>query len=122
MKVAVAQISCSLGDPETNLSKVRDFSLRAKEAGAELIVFPEMTDTGYWMPVIQKHADHWKTGFVARLQEITDYHPEYLRIQPPDVLAKLQSGDSRWEQMVPTEVAHLIKKREFFGYRRPIAA
>src|SRR6266550_938545 len=56
------------------------------------------------------------------VQEITDYHPEYLRIQPPDVLAKLQSGDSRWEQMVPPEVAHLITKREFFGYRRSIAA
>ena len=56
------------------------------------------------------------------VQEITDYHPEYLRIQPPDVLAKLQSGDSRWEQMVPPEVAHVIKKREFFGYRRLIAA
>ena len=24
--------------------------------------------------------------------------------------------------MVPPEVAHLITKREFFGYRRPIAA
>jgi omega-amidase len=72
MKVAVAQISCSLGDPEANLSKVRDFSRRAKEAGAELIVFPEMTDTGYSMPVIQKHADHWKTGFVASLQEIAN--------------------------------------------------
>src|SRR5262245_20452157 len=70
MKVAVAQISCSLGDPETNLSKVGDFSQRAKEAGAELIVFPEMTDTGYSMPVIQEHANHWKTGFVASLQEI----------------------------------------------------
>ncbi len=70
MKIAVAQISCSLGDPEANLSKVHDFSRRAKEAGAELIVFPEMTDTGYSMPVIQKHADHWKTGFVASLQEI----------------------------------------------------
>jgi hypothetical protein len=56
------------------------------------------------------------------VQEIIDYHPEYLRIHPPDVLAKLQCGDSRWEQMVPPEVAHLIKKREFFGYRRPIAA
>src|SRR5712691_813527 len=56
------------------------------------------------------------------VQEITHYHHEYLRIQPPDVLAKLQSGDSRWEQMVPPEVAHLITKREFFGYRRPIAA
>jgi hypothetical protein len=56
------------------------------------------------------------------VQEITDYHPEYLRIHPPDVLAKLQSGDTRWEQMVPPEVAHIIKKHEFFGYRRPIAA
>jgi hypothetical protein len=56
------------------------------------------------------------------VQEIADYHPEYLRIHPPDVLAKLQSGDSRWEQMVPPEVAHIIKQREFFQYRRPIAA
>ena len=70
MKVAVAQISCSLGDPETNLSKVRDFSRRAKESGAELILFPEMTDTGYSMPVIEKHANHWKSGFVVSLQEI----------------------------------------------------
>src|SRR6201987_2155215 len=58
----------------------------------------------------------------AYVQEITDYHPEYLRIHPPDVLARLQSGDSAWEQMVPPEVVHIIKKREFFGYRRSIAA
>jgi omega-amidase len=70
MKIAVAQIACSLGDPEANLSKVHDFSWRAKAAGAELIVFPEMTDTGYSMPVIQKHAGHWKTGFVPGLQQI----------------------------------------------------
>jgi hypothetical protein len=56
------------------------------------------------------------------VQEITDYHPEYLRIHPPDVLAKLQSGDTSWERMVPPEVVHIIKNREFFGYRRPIAA
>jgi omega-amidase len=70
MKVAIAQISCSLGDPEANLSKVRQFSRRAKDADAELIVFPEMTDTGYSMSVIQKHAGHWKSGFVPGLQEI----------------------------------------------------
>jgi len=72
MKIAVAQISCSLGEPEANLSRVLDFSQRAKEAGVELIVFPEMTDTGYSMPVIQKHADHWKTGFVASLQKVAN--------------------------------------------------
>jgi hypothetical protein len=56
------------------------------------------------------------------VQEIIDYRPEFLRIHPPDVLAKLQAGDARWEQMVPKEVARIIKQREFFGYRRPIAA
>jgi omega-amidase len=71
MKVAVAQISCSLEDPEANLLKVRDFTRRAKdEAGAELIVFPEMIDTGYSMPVIRANANHWKSGFVPGLQEI----------------------------------------------------
>src|SRR5438874_11700862 len=70
MKIAVAQISCSLGDPEANLSKVHNFSRRAKDVSAELIVFPEMTDTGYSMPVIQKHADEWNSGFVPGLREI----------------------------------------------------
>jgi omega-amidase len=72
MKISVAQISCSLGEPDANVSKVRDFSQQAKDAGAELIVFPEMSDTGYSMPVIQKHASHWKTGFVANVQEIAN--------------------------------------------------
>ncbi len=70
MKIAVAQISCSLGDPEANLLKVSDFARRAKELGAELIVFPEMTDTGYSMPVIRAHANSWNSGFVLGLQEI----------------------------------------------------
>jgi omega-amidase len=70
MKVAAAQISCSLGDPKANLLKVGDFSRQAGDAGAELIVFPEMTDTGYSMPVIQAHANSWSSGFVPGLQEI----------------------------------------------------
>src|SRR5206468_2861789 len=60
------------GDPETNLSKVHDFSRRAKDVSAELIVFPEMTDTGYSMSVIQKHADEWNSGFVPDLQKIAE--------------------------------------------------
>jgi hypothetical protein len=56
------------------------------------------------------------------IEEITEYHPEYLRIYPPDALAKLQSGDSGWEHMVPPEVVRIIKAREFFGYRAPKAA
>ena len=70
MKVAAAQISCALGDHDANMRKVRDFAARAKKAGSELIVFPEMTDTGYSMPVIQKHAKAWKEGAVAEIQKI----------------------------------------------------
>jgi hypothetical protein len=56
------------------------------------------------------------------IHDIADYHPEYLRIYPPNVLAKLQSGDRSWEEMVPPEVVEIIKKREFFGYRASVAA
>src|SRR5438094_404268 len=56
------------------------------------------------------------------IEEITDYHPEYLRIYPPDALVKLQSGDGTWERMVPPEVVQIIKEREFFGYRAPFTA
>ena len=56
------------------------------------------------------------------IEEIADYHPEYLRIYPPNALAKLQSGDRSWEEMVPPEVVEIIKQREFFGYRASVAA
>jgi hypothetical protein len=56
------------------------------------------------------------------IEEITNYNPDYLAIYPPDVLAKLQRGDADWEQMVPPEVAQMIKEREFFGYRAPVVA
>jgi hypothetical protein len=56
------------------------------------------------------------------IEEISHYHPDYLRIYPSDALAKLQSGDSGWERMVPPEVVEVIKERKFFGYRAPVAA
>jgi omega-amidase len=70
MKIAAAQVSCVPGDWRANLQKVREFSARAKESGAEMIVFPEMTDTGYSMPTIQKHATSWNEGAVPELTKI----------------------------------------------------
>jgi hypothetical protein len=56
------------------------------------------------------------------IEEIADYRKEFLQIYPPSVLAKLKAGDESWEEMVPPEVAQIIKEREFFGYRAAIAA
>lgn len=70
MKVAAAQISCELGNFDANMRKVRDFVGRAKSSGVELIVFPEMIDTGYSMPVIRKHARSWKEGAAHELAKM----------------------------------------------------
>jgi len=70
MKIAAAQISCRLGDFDANVGKVGHFAARAKRSGAELVIFPEMTDTGYSMPVIEKHARAWKNGAVCELEKV----------------------------------------------------
>jgi omega-amidase len=70
MKIAAAQIACTLGDVGANLNKMRDFSARAKEQGAELILFPEAADTGYSMPIIQSAATPWTEGAVPVLQQM----------------------------------------------------
>lgn len=46
-KIALAQIDPALGNLQNNVGKHVDFCTRAKEAGADLIVFPELSLTGY---------------------------------------------------------------------------
>lgn len=70
MKIAAAQIACALGDVAANVAKMHDFCARAKAQGAELIVFPEASDTGYSMPVIRDHAKPWTEGAVPELQKM----------------------------------------------------
>jgi hypothetical protein len=51
-----------------------------------------------------------------RVELIEPYRVDYLPIQPPDVLAMLQSGDPAWEHMVPPVVAQCIKDEKLLGY------
>ena len=70
MKISAAQIDCTVGDIEANVRKIGDFCSRAKEAGVELVVFPEMADTGYSMPAIHTHAKPWTDGAVPELRKM----------------------------------------------------
>ncbi|MEM7574420.1 MAG: NAD+ synthase [Bacteroidota bacterium] len=47
MKIALAQINVHVGNFEANLNKMLDQTQRAKEAGADLVVFPELATVGY---------------------------------------------------------------------------
>ena len=102
---------------------------RMFKGGLELYVYPMIDEaTGKIVSAKQiKVAPNLRSLFQylidnQYIEEITDYHPDYLRIHPPEALAKLQAGDSGWERMVPPEVVQIIKEREFFGYRASIAA
>jgi NAD+ synthase (glutamine-hydrolysing) len=46
-RIALAQMNAVVGDIEGNVAKVEDLAGRAREAGAQLVVFPELTLTGY---------------------------------------------------------------------------
>lgn len=47
MRVALAQINATVGDIAGNEAKVREWLARAREAGAQLALFPELAVTGY---------------------------------------------------------------------------
>ncbi len=47
MKIALGQINPTVGDFSGNASKIIDFSRRAQQAGAGLILFPELSICGY---------------------------------------------------------------------------
>jgi len=53
------------------------------------------------------------------LQPIRGFNPAYLRLTSPEVLAKIQSGDSAWEAMVPAPIVATIKRDRLFGWHPP---
>ena len=102
---------------------------RMFKSGLKLYVYPMIDETsGKIITAKQIHvAPNLRSLFQylidnRYIEEIADYNPDYLRIYPPNAMAKIKAGDVAWEQMVPPEVVQIIKEREFFGYRRPVAA
>ena len=47
MKLAIAQINCTVGDLDGNIRKILDYTHQAKNAGARLVITPELALSGY---------------------------------------------------------------------------
>ena len=47
LRIALAQMNAVVGDIEGNAQQVRELAARAREGGADLVVYPELTLTGY---------------------------------------------------------------------------
>ncbi len=60
------------------------------------------------------HAYLLENGFVETL---LSYNPAYLSISTSEVLAKIQTGDPSWEQLVPAAIVDIIRRDGLFGWQ-----
>lgn len=91
--------------------------------GLRLYVYPSRGDSGGLVTArtlpVAPHLRHLHQYLLDNqsIQELQGFDEKCLPIFSRDVLAKLRSGDSTWETMVPPQVAKLIKDRQLFGVR-----
>ena len=67
MKIALAQINPTIGDFDGNARKILDFTQRAMQGGANIILFPEMSVCGYPPADLLE-----KPAFVARAGQVVE--------------------------------------------------
>ena len=53
----------------------------------------------------------------GHIADVTGHHREHEDIRARDVLARIRSGDPKWESMVPAPVVRMVKERKLFGWR-----
>ncbi len=67
VKIALGQINPTVGDFDGNAAKIVQFALRAREAGAQIVLFPELSICGYPPRDLVERA-----SFVARNHEVAE--------------------------------------------------
>jgi len=91
---------------------------------ARLYVYPHFDlQSGHKLTVenfpVPPHLKHLYAHLLENrlIQGIRNFNAELLPIRSRDVLARIQSGDASWEQLVPPVIAEIIKRDGLFGYR-----
>ena len=69
MRLALAQVNPTVGSLGSNAGRIRRFAERADEAGADLVVFPELSTSGY-PPLDLVETEGYSSANEARLQEL----------------------------------------------------
>jgi len=90
---------------------------------ARLYVYPHLdlesgqliTAENYPVP---RHLKHLHQFLLENrcLRPVRDFNGDLLPTRRLDVLARIQSGDSSWEQHVPPQIVEVIKREKLFGY------
>lgn len=96
---------------------------RLFKKGVRLYVYPTKDDQGHILEAASfKVAADFRLLYAFLLENrfivpMAGCKLDYLGIDSMRTLAKLQNGEADWEEMVPPEVAKIIKNRKFFGWK-----
>jgi NAD+ synthase (glutamine-hydrolysing) len=76
LRFAAAQINTTVGNIEGNLTKMKDSVIRAADEKADVLIFPELTVTGY-PPEDLVFKSQFIDSNLAALKELTDFSRQY---------------------------------------------
>lgn len=108
VKVALAQISCKVGDKNSNIRKIEYYVKQAKKKRASLIVFPELALTGYvCRDLVYELAESIPGPAVHRLEDIAKREKMHI------VLGMLEKSSKA--KAVLHNTAVLISPKGFVG-------
>jgi omega-amidase len=70
LTIALAQMNVLTGQPDANLARARDFAAQARDAGADLLLLPELWFNGYDLERAEERATPLGEGGFAHMAEI----------------------------------------------------
>jgi len=121
MKIAIAQINCTVGDLAANAGKILDYAQRAKEQGATLLLTPELSLCGYPPEDLLLREGFYQEcgvalqGLAQRMQGITAIvgHPHKVGKSCYNAASVLRDG-----QIVATYHKHSLPNHSVFDEER----
>jgi len=93
LTIALAQMDIAIGQPEANLARVRDFAAQAQEAGADLLLLPELWLHGYDLERAEKWAAPLGEGGFAHMAALAREFGLYLAGSLLEQHADTDSGE-----------------------------
>jgi len=92
IKVALAQISCKRGDKAENIKTIESRVTKAKQQGADLVIFPELSLTGYTMrDQIYELAETIPGHSTTVLEKLAKKTGTYIVLGMPELSEKTQA-------------------------------
>lgn len=92
MNLALAQINSRRENKEENLQKMEDFTIKAKEKGADLVIFPELSLTGYILhDQVYELAEVIPGPSTKRVEKLANKTEMYIIFGMPEMSEKTQA-------------------------------